>query len=127
MKIKYSEQGFTLLEVMIVIAVLGILSTIAYPSYTNIVARSQEKVCIANHSQIERGYSAYLVLNNKEHNLIFFELYLQEEYGNRKICPNNGEISYEKGKVYCNLHSMLDDEPDNGEEDDDDNGGVPFI
>ena len=52
---------------------------------------------------------------------------MQEKYSNTRICPNDGEISYEKGKVYCNLHSMLDDEPDNGEEDDDDNGGVPFI
>ena len=127
MKIKYNDQGFTLLEIMIVLAVLGILSAVVYPYYSNIVANSQEKVCIANCSQIERGYNAYLVLNNKEHNLIYFEKYLEEEFSKGNICPKDGVISYEKGKVYCNLHSLLDDESDNGEEDDDDNGGVPFI
>lgn len=34
------NQGFTLIEVMIVVAVIGILSAIAYPSYTAYVLRS---------------------------------------------------------------------------------------
>jgi type IV pilus assembly protein PilE len=61
------QSGFTLVELMIVVAVVGILTAIAYPSYTAHVLKTRRAVasgCLLELSQwMERNYTTCLAYN----------------------------------------------------------------
>ncbi len=56
-----TSRGFTLIELMIVVAIVGILAAIAYPSYTEYVKRTQRSAIASLLSEqtqaVERFYS----------------------------------------------------------------------
>jgi type II secretory pathway pseudopilin PulG len=54
MKLKtFPRTGFTLLEIMIIVSLIGLLAAIAIPRFLKARTRSQTTVCINNLRQIE--------------------------------------------------------------------------
>ena len=59
------RAGFTLVEIMIVVAILGLLAAIAIPSYVRARARSQATACINNLRQIEAAVQQVAIEQGK--------------------------------------------------------------
>src|SRR5437899_838312 len=60
-----SLRGFTLTEIMIVVAIIGLLAAIAIPNLLRAAQRSQAKACINNLRQIDSAKQQWALENGK--------------------------------------------------------------
>lgn len=104
MKKHLKQQGFTLLEMMITVAVIGILAVIAFPSYMHYIERGHltqaynELVNMNNHIKTERiknpsSYKSQTELTNligKYHK----DVEVEKRYDFLVYVPNQNSIAY---------------------------------
>ena len=54
-----ARTGFTLVEIMIVVAIIGLLATIAVPNFVKARLKAQQSACINNLKQIDGAKQAW--------------------------------------------------------------------
>lgn len=117
-KRKSYDEGFTLIELITVIAIMVIISAVLVPSFLGITRRVRKRVCDINSLRCEEMYELYLCEKERDHSKTMFDRYVKEQ--GKDICPDGGAITYRDGKVGCGTHQE-------GNDKDDDKGDVPYL
>ena len=87
------RSAFTLVEIMIVVAIIGLLAAIAIPNFIKAREASQKNACIANLKQIDGAKNTWALETKQistavptDADLFGATLYIREKPG----CPANG-------------------------------------
>lgn len=101
-------SGFTLLEMLIVIAVIAVLVAIAIPVFSSQLERAREATCQSNRKALEELVKADCMSQGTlDYQVVFDDDYTNNESNKATyICPGNGTFSIDadSGEILCSVH-----------------------
>ena len=114
--IKLRKSGFTLVEIMIVVAIIGLLAAIAIPNFIKARTQARKNICISNLRTLYHACEEYMIDENTATGVVVSataspivgtDLYIKDKptcpYNNanypsittgvKPICPNTASAS----------------------------------
>jgi prepilin-type N-terminal cleavage/methylation domain-containing protein len=86
----HPNRGFTLVEIMIVVTIIGILATIAVPNFVQARKQAQQKACISNLQQIDGAIQRWALDLNKGEGQPVTYSDISSYLKNAVVCPSGG-------------------------------------
>ncbi|MEI6787948.1 MAG: prepilin-type N-terminal cleavage/methylation domain-containing protein [bacterium] len=96
---KTNQYGFTLVEIMIVVAIIGLLASIAIPSFMKARTQSQQNACINNLRQIESSKEQWALEMRKGNGVDVVTSEVMTYIKNPSSatnCPAGGTVTFNK-------------------------------
>ncbi len=92
--VKQGVSGFTLIELMIVVVIIGILASIAYPSYQGYIEKGKRVDMMAEMQQIGSRIEANKITYRRYDRIPLSEIFSNTVSGASTTFPNNGAALY---------------------------------
>ena len=91
-----NKRGFTLVEIMIVVAIIGLLAAIAIPSFVKARNTSRQNACINHLRQIDSAKEQWAMQNNISASTAVTTVDVNSfiKGGTNPVCPAGGNYAY---------------------------------